>query len=92
MATIRDALEVSAEMYKKDANGVPDYIQRHLRSLAIWEELRYALMASYVQIPFCARRSFRTSKSLNPFNILLSCVGLAPSVLSLGLPLVTALM
>nr|POE51488.1 denn domain and wd repeat-containing protein scd1 [Quercus suber] len=38
--TIRDALEVSAEMYKKDANNVSDYIQRHLISLSIWEELR----------------------------------------------------
>ena len=42
MPTIRDALEVSAEMYKKDANNVPDYVQRHLISLSIWEELRYA--------------------------------------------------
>ena len=41
MPTIRDALEVSAEMYKKDANNVPDYVQRHLISLSIWEELRY---------------------------------------------------
>lgn len=41
MATIRDALEVSAEMYKKDVNGVSDYIQRHLRSLSIWEDLRF---------------------------------------------------
>ncbi|KAI4324639.1 hypothetical protein MLD38_030108 [Melastoma candidum] len=39
--TIRDALEVSAEMYKKDANNVPDYVQRHLLSLSIWEELRF---------------------------------------------------
>ncbi|XP_031404714.1 DENN domain and WD repeat-containing protein SCD1 isoform X2 [Punica granatum] len=39
--TIRDALEVSAEMFKKDANNVPDYIQRHLISLSIWEELRF---------------------------------------------------
>nr|XP_023899728.1 DENN domain and WD repeat-containing protein SCD1 isoform X2 [Quercus suber] len=39
--TIRDALEVSAEMYKKDANNVSDYIQRHLISLSIWEELRF---------------------------------------------------
>jgi hypothetical protein len=39
--TIRDALEVSAEMYKKDANHVSDYIQRHLISLSIWEELRF---------------------------------------------------
>lgn len=38
--TIRDALEVSAEMYKKDSNNVSDYIQRHLISLSIWEELR----------------------------------------------------
>ncbi|KAK4409579.1 DENN domain and WD repeat-containing protein SCD1 [Sesamum angolense] len=29
MATIRDALEVSAEMHKKDVNNVPDYLQRH---------------------------------------------------------------
>lgn len=42
MATVRDALEVSAEMYKKDVNNVSDYVQRHLRSLSIWEELRYA--------------------------------------------------
>lgn len=41
MATVRDALEVSAEMYKKDINNVSDYVQRHLRSLSIWEELRY---------------------------------------------------
>ncbi|KAJ9550631.1 hypothetical protein OSB04_014676 [Centaurea solstitialis] len=41
IATIRDALEVSAEMYKKDRNQVSDYVQRHLRSLSIWEELRF---------------------------------------------------
>ncbi|KAI3463765.1 hypothetical protein Pfo_020428 [Paulownia fortunei] len=41
MATIRDALEVSAEMHKKDVNNVPDYVQRHLRSLSIWDELRF---------------------------------------------------
>ncbi|KAK2991400.1 hypothetical protein RJ640_010864 [Escallonia rubra] len=40
MTTVRDALEVSAEMYKKDMNNVSDYVQRHLRSLSIWEELR----------------------------------------------------
>lgn len=39
-STIRDALEVSAEMFKKDANNVSDYVQRHLISLSIWEELR----------------------------------------------------
>ncbi|XP_043715724.1 DENN domain and WD repeat-containing protein SCD1 isoform X2 [Telopea speciosissima] len=41
MATVRDALEVSAEMFKKDSNNVPDYVQRHLLSLSIWEELRF---------------------------------------------------
>ncbi|KAL4573685.1 hypothetical protein LXL04_020500 [Taraxacum kok-saghyz] len=41
IATIRDALEVSAEMYKKDRNNVADYVQRHLRSLSIWDELRF---------------------------------------------------
>ncbi|KAJ7969656.1 Denn domain and wd repeat-containing protein scd1 [Quillaja saponaria] len=41
MFTIRDALEVSADMYKKDANNVTDYVQRHLISLSIWEELRF---------------------------------------------------
>lgn len=44
MATVRDALEVSAEMFKKDTNNVSDYVQRHLRSLSIWEELRYAFV------------------------------------------------
>ncbi|KVI04493.1 dDENN domain-containing protein, partial [Cynara cardunculus var. scolymus] len=32
---------VSAEMYKKDRNHVSDFVQRHLRSLSIWEELRF---------------------------------------------------
>ncbi|KAA8541188.1 hypothetical protein F0562_025205 [Nyssa sinensis] len=41
MATIRDALEVSGEMYKKDSSNVSDHVQRHLRSLSIWEELRF---------------------------------------------------
>ncbi|XP_051119738.1 DENN domain and WD repeat-containing protein SCD1 [Andrographis paniculata] len=41
MITIRDALEVSAEMHKKDVNNIPDYVQRHLRSLSIWDELRF---------------------------------------------------
>ncbi|KAF5730372.1 putative F-box and wd40 domain protein [Tripterygium wilfordii] len=41
VSTIRDALEVSAQIYRKDANNVPDYIQRHLISLSIWEELRF---------------------------------------------------
>jgi len=29
LATIRDALEVSAKMYRKDPNNVQDYVQRH---------------------------------------------------------------
>ncbi|KAI4350895.1 hypothetical protein L6164_005300 [Bauhinia variegata] len=41
LLTIRDALEVSSEMYKKDINNVRDYVQRHLISLSIWEELRF---------------------------------------------------
>lgn len=41
MSTIRDALEVSAEMYRKDSNNVPDYVQRHLLSLSVWDELRF---------------------------------------------------
>lgn len=41
MSTIRDALEVSAEIYKKDANNISDFVQRHLLSLSIWEELRF---------------------------------------------------
>ncbi|KAG2657362.1 hypothetical protein PVAP13_1KG147377 [Panicum virgatum] len=41
LATIRDALEVSAEMYRKDPNNVQDYVQRHLLSLSVWEKLRF---------------------------------------------------
>lgn len=44
MVTIRDALEVSAVMHKMDVNNVLDYVQRHLRSLSIWDELRYAYL------------------------------------------------
>jgi hypothetical protein len=43
MGTIRDALEVSAEMYRKDPNNVHDYVQRHLLSLSVWEELWYVI-------------------------------------------------
>lgn len=50
MLTVRDAIEVSAEMFKKDANNVSDYIQRHLISLSIWEELRYVLQVIFGQI------------------------------------------
>lgn len=52
METIRDALEVSAEMHKVDSNNVSDYVQRHLRSLSIWEELRYSYFL------FCCARAF----------------------------------
>uniref|UniRef100_A0A803NCD2 uDENN domain-containing protein n=1 Tax=Chenopodium quinoa TaxID=63459 RepID=A0A803NCD2_CHEQI len=38
MPTLREALEVSAEMYRKDFNNVSDYVQRHLISLSIWED------------------------------------------------------
>ncbi|KAF7022612.1 hypothetical protein CFC21_035303 [Triticum aestivum] len=41
VSTIRDALEVSAEMYRKDPNNVQDYVQRHLLSLSVWEELHF---------------------------------------------------
>ncbi|XP_031479261.1 DENN domain and WD repeat-containing protein SCD1 isoform X2 [Nymphaea colorata] len=41
MATVRDALEVSAEMYRKDSSNMPDYVQRHLSSISTWDELRF---------------------------------------------------
>ncbi|XP_058073916.1 DENN domain and WD repeat-containing protein SCD1 isoform X2 [Magnolia sinica] len=41
MSTVRDALEVSAEMYKKDSCNSSDYVQRHLLALSIWDELRF---------------------------------------------------
>ncbi|KAF3320065.1 DENN domain and WD repeat-containing protein SCD1 [Carex littledalei] len=30
MATVMDALEVSAEMHRNDSNNVPEFVQRHL--------------------------------------------------------------
>jgi hypothetical protein len=71
--TVRDALEVSAEMYKKDANNVLDYIQRHLISLSIWEELRYVLQViivigfftSYVpSLSVAKSRGYHTNKNI----------------------------
>lgn len=41
MVTVRDALETSAEIYKRDGNNVPDYVQRHLGTLHAWWELRF---------------------------------------------------
>ncbi|CAL9217387.1 unnamed protein product [Arabidopsis halleri] len=43
LSTVRDALKVSAEMFKKDANNVSDYVQRHLISISIWEQLTYSV-------------------------------------------------
>nr|VDD38388.1 unnamed protein product [Brassica oleracea] len=40
LSTVQYALEVSAEMFKKDASNVSDYV-RHLISIPIWEELRF---------------------------------------------------
>lgn len=71
--TVRDALEVSAEMYKKDANNVLDYIQRHLISLSIWEELRYVLQIiivkdfihhTYHLFSMAKSRGFHTNKNI----------------------------
>lgn len=42
LSTVQYALEVSAEMFKKDANNVSDYVC-HLISIPIWEELRYEI-------------------------------------------------
>ncbi|KAH9621135.1 hypothetical protein KSS87_023807 [Heliosperma pusillum] len=53
MRTVRDALEVSAEIYRNDLNGVPDYIQRHLLSLSIWENIgtcNHAILLMYLEI------------------------------------------
>ncbi|KAL6899056.1 hypothetical protein ACP4OV_005714 [Aristida adscensionis] len=46
-ASIRDTLEVFAEMYSKDPNNVPDYVRRHLLSLSVWEELRGSKVAGW---------------------------------------------
>lgn len=54
MLTVRDALEVSAEIYRKDSNNVPDYVQRHLLPLSIWDELRYDILsAHFFVVAFC---------------------------------------
>ena len=53
LATIRDALEVSAEMYRKDPNNVQDYVQRHLLSLSVWEELWYVIHSAREPDQFC---------------------------------------
>lgn len=60
MMTVRDAIEVSAEMFKKDPSNVSDYIQRHLISLSIWEELRY------VSRSLLLRYEFRFLSSIEP--------------------------
>lgn len=54
MLTVRDALEVSAEIYRKDSNNVPDYVQRHLLPLSIWDELRYEILSARIfVVTFC---------------------------------------
>ncbi|GLJ48583.1 hypothetical protein SUGI_1024890 [Cryptomeria japonica] len=41
MITVMDALEISADIYKRDDNNVPDYVQRHLGLLPAWDEVRF---------------------------------------------------
>ncbi|KAJ7559413.1 hypothetical protein O6H91_04G083900 [Diphasiastrum complanatum] len=41
MSTVRDALEISAEVYRKDAWNISDYVQRHLGALPVWDDLRF---------------------------------------------------
>lgn len=52
LSTVQYALEVSAEMFKKDANNVSDYVQRHLISIPIWEELRYDIQQVAASLSF----------------------------------------
>ncbi|XP_075666674.1 DENN domain and WD repeat-containing protein SCD1-like isoform X1 [Castanea sativa] len=79
--TIRDALEVSAEMYKKDSNNVSDYIQRHLISLSIWEELRF--WEGYFE--YLMEQS--SNKSVNYASIVaVQLITVASHMAGLGLP------
>ncbi|KAH9556185.1 hypothetical protein CY35_07G012700 [Sphagnum magellanicum] len=41
MPTVCGALEITAEIYRKDLGNVTDYIQRHLGTLPVWDELRF---------------------------------------------------
>ncbi|KAL8141853.1 hypothetical protein V2J09_014885 [Rumex salicifolius] len=81
MSTIRDALEVSAEMYKKDVNHVFDYVQRHLISLAIWEELRFW----EVYFDYLMEKS--SNKSSNyAIQVMTQLIVVATHLAGLGLP------
>lgn len=65
MMTVRDALEVSAEMYRKDSSNVPDYVQRHLYSLSLWDELRYELFVDLIFSLLC--------NSLKHYELMVFC-------------------
>lgn len=40
MITVRDSLEIAAQIHRKDHADVFDYIQRHLGPLPVWDEMR----------------------------------------------------
>ncbi|XP_024518570.1 DENN domain and WD repeat-containing protein SCD1 isoform X2 [Selaginella moellendorffii] len=41
METVRDALEISAEVHRRDAGNILDFVQRHLGSLPVWDDIRF---------------------------------------------------
>ncbi|BBN12485.1 protein MpSCD [Marchantia polymorpha subsp. ruderalis] len=41
MVTVRDSLEIAFQVHKKDMAGIPDYIQRHLGTLPVWNDPRF---------------------------------------------------
>ncbi|KAJ4797224.1 stomatal cytokinesis defective / SCD1 protein (SCD1) [Rhynchospora pubera] len=83
MATVMDALEVSAEMHRKDSNNVPEYVQRHLLSLSIWEELRF--WDGYFD--YSMKRALDNNKSADDLTLWTAqLVVVATHMAGLGLP------
>ncbi|KAJ3671152.1 hypothetical protein LUZ60_008578 [Juncus effusus] len=83
MATVMDALEVSAEMYRKDANNVSEYVQRQLLSLSIWEEQRF--WDGYFD--YSMKRAIENNKSADDLTLWTAhLIVVATHMAGLGLP------
>lgn len=82
MPTLKDALEVSAQMYRKDFNNVSDYIQRHLLCLSIWDSGFWERFFDHVM----GQSSCKPSDSDNRSMIISHLVLMASHMAGLGIP------
>ncbi|KAL2624334.1 hypothetical protein R1flu_008579 [Riccia fluitans] len=85
MGTVRDSLEISFQVHKKDMAGISDYIQRHLGTLPVWNEPRF--WDGYFEV-ILERAEQQTGSNFQNYASLVTeqLIALAQHMAGLGLP------